>query len=119
MQPRKTPDVARSHQADLGHCFKLVGKPPTRLPSRCPAKRQSIGSCEGAWKPAEMSSQSTDTVSAYSSVPEILQAKGRRLRVNYVRRDDDYEVCCWEGLPDTRKLFVEHVIEHRPLVYAI
>ena len=92
MQPRKTPDIARSHQADLGHCFNSVGKPPTRVPARCPAKRQTIPSSKGAWKPVEMSSHSTDTVSAYSSVPEILQAKGRRLRVNYVRRDDDYKV---------------------------
>ena len=26
------------------------------------------------------------------SVPEILQTKGRRIRVNYIRRDGDYEV---------------------------
>ena len=97
MQPRKTPDVARLHQLDLGYSFEAAGRPRSEIQKklpRCLAKRKSIPSSRGAWKSVEMSSQYTDTVSAYSSVPEILQAKGRRLRVNYVRRDGNYEVCC-------------------------
>ena len=39
-----------------------------------------------------MWSQSNEAVTADSSIPEILQAKGRTIRVNYIRRDGMYEV---------------------------
>ena len=39
-----------------------------------------------------MGSQRIEAVTADSSVPEILQAKGRTIRVNYIRRDGMYEV---------------------------
>lgn len=39
-----------------------------------------------------MRSQSTETVTVDSSIPEILQAKGRKLKVSYIRRDGMYEV---------------------------
>ena len=42
-----------------------------------------------------MGSQRIEAVTADSSVPEILQAKGRTIRVNYIRRDGMYEV----GIP--------------------
>ena len=39
-----------------------------------------------------MGNQGTEAVTAHSSVPEILQTKGRTVRVNYIRRDGIYEV---------------------------
>lgn len=39
-----------------------------------------------------MGSQKIEAVTADCSVPEILQAKGRTVRVNYIRRDAMYEV---------------------------
>lgn len=119
MQLRKTSDVARSHQPDLGHHLTAFGRPTKDIRKvfyGCPARTQSITSCRGARKSIEMSSQYTDTVTAQSSVPEILQAKGRRLRVNYVRRDGNYEVCCWKWIPDTQTHLLTHAVEHHPLL---
>ena len=47
--------------------------------------------------------QSETAIDQGIPVPEILQSKGRNLKVNYIRRDDDYEVkhpikCLWHAV---------------------
>lgn len=94
MKASNTLDLASKHRNVLGQHGLSIGHVPSfRIQNVKPIKNFYLSfSSRRPPRPTAMTITGSETITAESSVPEILQTRGRTLRVNYIRRDEDYEV---------------------------
>ena len=98
---RSLPSMTAAFAHDFGVSYSLLRQQTAAFRRVLHPKKRNAKSLQTVQTPIlggeartkiVMGSQSIEAVTADGSIPEILQAKGRTIRVNYIRRDGIYEV---------------------------